>query len=214
MFVSDWMTTKVFTISPESSISDAAKLTKEKKIKHVPVVKGKKIKGLLSDRDMKEYVPSRATSLDVYELHSLLAKTKVKSVMKTSIVTTSPDTPIEEAALIMHDANIGCLPVVDGNKLIGIISDRDIFRVLVDITGIRHRGHRICITVKDKPGSIKDVTNIIRKHGFNLQSILTLTEGVKKGFRKVVIRAKGSGTFNALKAELGATYVGVKIKKG
>ncbi len=214
MFVSDWMTKKVFTVSPDSSISDAAKLTKEKGIKHLPVVKGDKIKGLLSDRDMKEYVPSKATSLDVYELHYHFTKTKVKSVMKTSIVTASPDTPIEEAALIMLDKKIGCLPVTDRNKLVGIISDRDLFRVLVDISGIRHAGHRIYLPIKDRPGAIKDISSLIRKHGFSLQSILTSYEGIKKGHRKLVIRLKGRGNFRTLEAELVASYIGVKIKKG
>jgi len=214
MFVADWMTKKVFTVSPDSSISDAVKLTKEKGIKHLPVVKGDKIKGLLSDRDIKEYVPSRAASFDVFELHSLLAKTKVKSVMKTAIVTTSPDTPIEEAALIMLDKNIGCLPVLDRNRIVGIISDRDLFRVLVDISGIRHAGHRIYLPVKDRPGAIKDISTVIRKHGFSLQSILTSYEGMKKGQRKLVLRLKGRGNFRTLEAELTASYIGVEIKRG
>ncbi len=214
MFVSDWMTKKVFTVSPDDSISDAVKLTREKNIKHLPVVKGEKIKGLLSDRDIKEYVPSKATSLDVYELHYLLAKTKVQEAMKTKIITAAPDTPIEEAAKIMYDADIGCLPVIEHNKLVGIISDRDIFRVLVDITGVRHRGHRIYVIVKDESGSIKDVADIIRKHGFHLQSILTSYEGAKKGFRQVVIRARGSGNFMKLRMELEESYTYIKITKG
>ena len=81
MFVSDWMTKKVITVSPDDSISTAAKLTKEKNIKHLPVLKGERLKGLLSDRDIKQFVPSQATSLDVYELHNLLLTTKVKKVM-------------------------------------------------------------------------------------------------------------------------------------
>jgi len=214
MFVADWMTKKVVTVSPDSSIAEAAKLTKEKGINHLPVVKGHSIKGILSDRDIKEYVPSKAASLDVYELHSFLEKTRVKSVMKTSIITTSPDTPIEEAALIMLEKNIGCLPVLDRNRLVGIISDRDLFRVLVDISGIRHAGHRIYLPVKDRPGAIKDISALIRKHGFSLQSILTSYEGIKKGQRKLVIRLKGPGNFKALEAELTATYIGVMIKKG
>jgi len=87
MFVSEWMTRKVFTVSPEQSISDAAEIAKERGIKHLPVVKGDKLKGILSDRDIKEYVPSKATSLDVYELHYLLAKTKVKEIMKKALDT-------------------------------------------------------------------------------------------------------------------------------
>ncbi|MEW6600761.1 MAG: CBS and ACT domain-containing protein [Nitrospirota bacterium] len=214
MFVSDWMTKKVITVSPDDSISEAARLSKEKEIKHLPVVKGARVVGLLSDRDIKEYVPSKATSLDVYELHYLLAKTRVKEVMKKEIITTSPDTPIEEAAMVMHDKGIGCLPVVEGSNLVGIISDNDIFRVLVDITGVRHRGHRIYVTLEDRPGSIKDAADIIRKHGFSLQSILTSYEGVRKGFRDIVVRTKGSGNFRALKEEMESVYTGVKIRKG
>jgi acetoin utilization protein AcuB len=214
MFVSDWMTRKVITVSPDDSIAEAAKLTKEKGIKHLPVVHGGKLKGILSDRDIKEYVPSKATSLDVYELHYLLAKTKVKEVMKADVYTTTPDAPIEEAAMLMHDKKIGCLPVIEDNKLAGIISDRNIFQALVDITGVRHGGHRITVMIEDRPGSVREVADIVRKHGFSLQSILTSYERVKSGHRIVVIRAKGSGQFARLKAELTGTYTSVRIKKG
>ncbi len=214
MFVSEWMTRKVFNVKPDNSVSDVVKMIREKGIKHVPVVEQGKLRGIVSDRDIKDYCPSRATSLDMYELHYLLAKTKVREVMKTKVFTTSPDIPIEEAAMVLYDKNVGCLPVVEGGKLVGIISDRDIFRALIDITGIRHRGHRIFVTIEDKPGSIKDVADIIRKYGFTLQSILTSYEKVKEGYRNIVIRTKGSGNFKALKTELESTYTGIGILKG
>jgi acetoin utilization protein AcuB len=214
MFVSEWMTRKVFNVKPDNSVSDVVKMIREKGIKHVPVVEQGKLKGIVSDRDIKDYCPSRATSLDMYELHYLLAKTKVSEVMKTKVFTTGPDIPIEEAAMVLYDKNVGCLPVVEGGKLVGIISDRDIFRALIDITGIRHRGHRIFVTIEDKPGSIKDVADIIRKYGFTLQSILTSYEKAKEGYRDIVIRTKGSGNFKALRAELEGTYAGVGILKG
>ncbi len=87
MYVSDWMTKKVFTVEPDDYLSDALPLMKEKSIKHLPVVKSGKLKGLVSDRDIKEYTPSKATSLDIYELHYLLAKTRIKEIMKTKIIT-------------------------------------------------------------------------------------------------------------------------------
>jgi acetoin utilization protein AcuB len=214
MFVFDWMTRKVFTITPDSSVSDAVKLMKEKKIKHIPVVKDERLKGIISDRDIREFSPSKATAIDVYELHYLLATTKVKELMKTGVITTMPDTPVEEAAKLMYDNYIGSLPVIEGNKLVGIISDRDIFRVLVDITGVRHGGHRIALTVEDRPGSVREVADIIRKHGFSLQSILTSYEKADKGFRNVVIRCRGEGKFGPLKAELTGTFKGVKVNKG
>lgn len=214
MFVSEWMTRKVVSVKPDSSISDVVKMIREKGIKHVPVVEEGKLRGIVSDRDIKDYCPSRATSLDMYELHYLLEKTSVREVMKTKVFTTAPDMPVEEAAMVLYDRNIGCLPVIDSGKLVGIISDRDIFRALIDITGIRHRGHRIFVTIEDKPGSIKDVADIIRKHGFSLQSILTSYEKVREGYRNIVIRTTGSGNFKALKTELESTYAGVGILKG
>ena len=93
MHVSDWMTKKVLIVRPDDFVSDAVSLMKENRIKHVPVVKGGRLKGIISDRDIKEYVPSKATSLDVYELHYLLSTTKVKTIMHKSVVTTTPGTP-------------------------------------------------------------------------------------------------------------------------
>ncbi len=208
------MTKKVFTLGPDDYLSDALSLMKEKCIKHIPVVKGGKLKGIFSDRDIKEYSPSKATSLDIYELHYLLAKTKIREIMKTKVISTTSVTPVEEAAMLMLDSNIGCLPVVDEGELVGIISDKDIYRALVDITGVRHGGHRVCVTIEDRPGSIKEVADIVRKHNFRLQGILTSYEGVKEGYRKVVIRTKGKGNFNGLKAEMEGTFKICQIRKG
>jgi acetoin utilization protein AcuB len=192
MFVSDWMVTKVFTVSPDDNISLAIKLLKEKNIKHLPVIKeNREVLGILSDRDIKDYTPSKATSLDVYELHYVLFNTKVKEIMIKKVYTTAPRTPIEEAAMVMFDRNIGCLPVVEKDKLVGIISDRDIFRVLIDITGVRHGGNRFYLIIADKLGATKEVIDIVRTNGFIIDSVLTTYEGVEKGYKKVVVRTKG-----------------------
>jgi len=214
MYVSDWMTSKVFTVEPDDYLSDAVTLMKEKNIKHLPVVKGGKLKGLISDRNIKEYSPSKATSLDIFELHYLLAKTKIREIMITRVMTTTPDSPVEEAAMTMLDKNIGCLPVLDDGCLSGIISDKDIFRALVDITGVRHGGHRVCVTLEDRGGSIKEVADLIRKNNFRLQGILTSYEGVKDGYRRVVIRTKGKGDFSKLKAEMEESFRICEIRKG
>jgi len=211
MFVSQWMTKKVFTIDPNDSVTDVVRIMKEQRIKHIPVVKNGRLKGIISDRDIKEFSPSRATTLDMYELHYLLANTKVLELMKTEVITTSPEIPVEEAAMLMYDQGVGCLPVLEGGILVGIISDRDIFRVLVDITGVRHGGNRITLTVEDRPGSIKDVADIIRKHGFQLQSILTSYEKVMEGRRSVVVRIKGEGDMRGLDAELERDYNAIRI---
>ncbi|MFZ5997514.1 MAG: CBS and ACT domain-containing protein [Nitrospirota bacterium] len=214
MFVSDWMTKKVYTVSPDDSISDAVRMMKERKIKHLPVLKEGKIKGMVSDRDIKEFTPSSATTLDIYELHYILAKAKVKDIMKTKVTTTTPETPVEEAAMVLYDRMIGCLPVVENGRLVGIISDRDIFHALIDITGVRHGGNRVYLSIEDRPGSIKEVADIIRKYGFSMQSILTSYEGVEDGCRNIVIRTKGKGSFIGLRSELEKKYKGVKVRKG
>ena len=214
MFVSDWMTKKVITVGPDDYLSDAITLMKEMNIRHLPVVKGGTLKGIISDRDIKEYTPSKATCLDVYELHYLLAKTKIKELMTAKVIVTAPDTPVEEAAMVLLDRDIDCLPVMDDGSLVGIISDRDIFHALVDITGVRHGGNRICATIEDRPGTVKDVADIIRRHGFRLRGILTSYEGVKDGYRRVVIRTRGRGNFNRLISELQDTYREVQVRKG
>lgn len=214
MFVSDWMTRKVFTVAPNDSISDAIAMLRERKIKHIPVVKDGRLKGIISDRDIKDYCPSSATTLDVYELHYLLARTQVKEVMRSKVRSITSDTPIEEAAKLMCDHSIHCLPVMDNGHLVGIVSDHDLLRGLVDITGVHHGGHRVFMTVLDKPGSVREVADIIRKHGFHLRSILTSYEGVREGHRNIVIRTDGKGQFGAMKAELQGTFKDVRIKKG
>jgi acetoin utilization protein AcuB len=134
--------------------------------------------------------------------------------MHTKVITTSPETPVEEAAMLMLDENIGALPVLDNGNLVGIISDKDIFHALVDITGIRHGGNRICVTVEDRPGSIREVADIIRRYGFHLAGILTSYEGVKDGYRKVVIRTSGKGDFIGLKSAIEGAFKTCQISKG
>ena len=211
MFVADWMTRQVVTVGPDESISHAMHLMKERRIKHLPVVQAGAPVGVLSDRDIRAFTPSKATSLDVYEINYLLAKAVVRDAMGARLTTTTPDTPVEEAALAMLDNDIGCLPVLEDAVLVGIISDRDIFRSLVDITGVRHGGHRVCVTVADSPGTIRDLADIVRGAGFHMQGILSSYEGVAKGSRRVVVRTDTAGDFAALRAALERSYSFVKI---
>lgn len=214
MFVADWMTKTVFTVGPDDSVARAMHLMKERGIKHLPVALAGAVTGVISDRDINAYTPSQATSLDVFEINYLLAKATVKEAMGRKLTTTTPDTPVEEAALLMLDNNIGCLPVLEGGALVGIISDRDIFRALVDISGVRHGGHRISLTVEDRPGTIREVTDLVRSSGFHLQAILSSYEGVAKGCRRLVVRTTKEGDFEALRAALETSCRDVRITTG
>ena len=214
MFVADWMTRQVVTVVPDDSVARAMHLMLERGVKHLPVVRDGAVVGVISDRDIRAYTPSKATALDIYEINYLLAKATVKDARGARLTTTTPDTPIETAALALLENAIGCLPVVEGGVLIGIIADEDIFRALVDITGVRHGGHRVCLTVADRPGSIREVTDLIRSHGFHLHGILTSYEKMPQGSRRVVIRTGTEGDFNALRAELEKAYASVRITSG
>lgn len=189
MFVYKWMSKKVITVDENDSISYASNLLKENNIRRLPVLKEDKLIGIVSDRDIRSASPSKATSLDIWELHYLMSKVKVKEIMTKKIITISPESTIEKAAIIMHDNKIGGLPVVDSKKkLVGIITEHDVFAALINITGARIAAYRINLIIPDEPGSIKDVMDIMRKFKFKCVSILTSYVEMNNGFREVMIR--------------------------
>lgn len=211
MFVADWMTRQVITVGPDDSVQRAMHLMKDHDIKHLPVVRDGKVVGVISDRDIRTYAPSRATSLDIYEVNYLLSQAVVRDAMGARLLVIAPDAPVELAAMTMLAEDVGCLPVVAGDVLVGIISDRDIFRALVDISGARHKGHRICVVIADRAGSVKEVADIVRRHGFHLRGIMTSYENQPDGTRRAVIRTTNEGDFAPLRAELERTYGSVTI---
>lgn len=189
MFVYKWMSKNVITVDENDSISYASNLLKENNIRRLPVLKEDKLIGIVSDRDIRSASPSKATSLDIWELHYLMSKVKVKEIMTKKIITISPESTIEKAAIIMHDNKIGGLPVVDSKKkLVGIITEHDVFAALINITGARIAAYRINLIIPDEPGSIKDVMDIMRKFKFKCVSILTSYVEMNNGFREVMIR--------------------------
>lgn len=164
------------TISPEASFYEARNLIHEKGVRHVPVVdKNNMLVGIVTDRDIREAAPSDATLLSVQELNYLLGKLKVGSFMtpKDKLITINPDTIIEEAVQLMHDNKIGCLPVVEGNKLYGIFTETDALDHLVDIFGLKQKGTRLTLALEDKPGTMLGILEVFKKHNVNIISIVT-----------------------------------------
>ena len=213
MIVRKWMSENPIVIDESASLSDAINLLKQHKIRRLPVLKKGKLIGIISDRDLKEASPSKVTSLDIWELHYLMSKIKVKTIMTKNPVTVTPDTTIERAAILMFDNKIGGLPVVskDGS-LAGILTEQDVFKALINITGARFAANRVSITIPDVPGSIKDVMDIMRKHRFKYNSILTTHEGVKEGFREVLIRFQAEEEdLEKILADLKAKYDSVEL---
>jgi len=186
------MTPKPFTLKPTESISRAIDLMKEKKIRRVPIVSDAgRLVGIVSDRDLKDVSPSRATTLDIWELHYVLDKLKLKEVMTKNPWTVTPEMPIEKAAALMLEKKVEGLPVVDGKgALVGILTEGDIFRALVSLTGVSKKRTRVSLLVPDRAGSIREVADICRGQGGTIFSILGSYSKVPAGKRELVMRVE------------------------
>ncbi len=204
MPVRELMSKKLITVTVDDSVMKASKLMKEHGIQHLPVLKQGALAGIVSDRDLKEASPSKATALDIHELYYLLDQITVGKVMPTRLFTVSPVDTVEKAAAIMLKHNISALPVVNPEGgLEGIITKGDIFRAFVSISGIYQGEWAMGFELADDPGSIKEVTDVIRAHGGRIASILTGYEWAPAGFRHVYIRARDLADAMALQQELG-----------
>jgi acetoin utilization protein AcuB len=203
MPVLDWMSKDLITIDEDTSIMKASKVMKQNNIQHLPVMKKGRLLGMVSDRDLKEATPSKATTLDIHEMYYLLDKIAVKSLMAKALVTIGPGDTIEKAAAVMLKHHISALPVVEAQgSLAGIITKGDIFRAFVSISGIFQGRLTMGVELPDEAGYIKQVTDIIRAHGGRIASIMTRYEGVPEGFKHVYIRAKQIKDEKALQKDL------------
>jgi len=171
MYVSQFMTSQVFTVSPTDNIADTMALMREKKINRLPVVEKGKLVGIVTDGDLREVSPSPATTLSIFELNYLVAKTPIREVAVKKVLTCTPDTKIEDAALLMREHGIGALPVLDQGKLVGIITSTDIFDAFLDIMGFRSPGQRLVIETKDEVGVMVDFASIMKEHDVNISSL-------------------------------------------
>ena len=191
MLVSNWMSKDVITVDVENSMHDAVKLMKEKGIRMLPVLKKGKLVGIVTDRDLKRSAASDATTLDVHELLYLVSKIKVGSIMTKDPITVPQNFTVEETAEVLLKNKISGAPVVDQNgDVVGMITQTDLFRVLIALTGVGKGGIQFAFQLEDRPGSIKEVADVIRLFGGRMVSILTFYEDVPEGYRKVFIRMR------------------------
>lgn len=190
MLVSNWMSKPVITINAAASMQDASALLKENRIRILPVMENQKLVGIVTDRDLKRASASDATSLEIHELLYLLSKIKVKNIMTRNPITVQPDLSIEETAQILLKNRISAVPVVDSNaRVVGIISQTDLFKVLTNLTGVDKKGIQFAFVIEDRPGSIKQITDIVRSYGGHLVSILTSYQNAPSGYRSLYVRA-------------------------
>jgi acetoin utilization protein AcuB len=211
--VEKWMTPRPFTLKPTDSLARAIDLMKEKKIRRVPIVSDAgKLVGIVSDRDLKDVSPSRATTLDIWELHYVLDKLKLGDIMTKKPWTVTPEMPIEKAALLMMEKKVEGLPVLDAKGvLVGILTEGDIFRALVDLTGVAKKKTRISLLIPDKAGSIREAADICRAQGGTIFSILGSYAKVPPGKRELVMRVVCPSP-DALREELAKKFGEVSVE--
>ena len=190
MLVRNWMNKDVITVNINESLIDAVKLLKHNDIGRLPVMKKGKMVGIVTDRDVKRASASDAVSLEIHELLYLLSKVKIEGIMSKNPVTVPPDYTVEETAEVLLEKKISGTPVVDGqNQLVGMITQNDLFRALISLTGERKKGIQFAFKVEDRPGSSKELADIIRNYNGRLASILNSYQNSPEGYRNVYIKA-------------------------
>lgn len=191
MLVGERMTRDPITILPDSAVDDALKLMRGKRIRRLPVVDRKgKLVGIVAEKDLLNASPSPATSLSIWEIHYLLARLTVEEIMTRKVITVQEDTPLEEAARVMSDNKIGGLPVVRGDKVVGIITETDMFEIFLELLGARTRGVRLSMLVPEQPGVLAALTCAIANCGGNVVSLGTF-QGNAPENRRVTMKVSG-----------------------
>ena len=191
MLVSRIMKRNPVFIHPGLSLTEARSLMDSEKISHLPVLNKKsELAGLITKVDLLKAAPSSATTLDMYEISYLLAKLNVEKVMVKDVVTVQENEVIEEAARIMADRKIGCLPVLSGSLLVGMVTDADIFNFFIDAFGTRHKGVRITVNFKEKPGQLGAFASAIADKGGNIVAFVS-AEGDDAAHRRGTLKVTG-----------------------
>jgi len=189
MYVGTVMRTDLTTVPPKTTLMAAQELLEKKKIDHLLIVdRESELLGIVSDRDIKKSWASSATTLSKNELMYLLDQVTVADIMTQKTITIAPGTTIERAALLMNQNRINALPVIENERLVGIITSRDVMSVLLEAIGIEKDSARLTVLVRDRIGVISDVSKLLREQGINIRSLFTWPERSHPGVYYLVIR--------------------------
>ncbi len=195
MYVKYSMTKNPFTMSPDGTIAEALEIMRSNNVRRVPVTKNGKLVGIITERKLLEVSPSPATSLSIFEINYLLSKTKIGDIMTKDVITVTPDTLIEEAAVLMRDNDIGALPVLEDSVLVGIITETDLFDSFLDIMGYRDAGARIEIEApENRPGVLEKLAGIMNRFNANISHMVFHNKSI------IVIRIETRDTDEIVKA--------------
>lgn len=209
MFVKQRMTANPFTVTPETSIPDASEQMAAHNVRHLPVVEGDRVVGVISKGDVAAALPSKATTLAAAEATYLISRLKVAKVMTAPPIVISPNALLEEAAVLMRDRKIEMLPVVADDRLVGVITESDILDSFIDILGFRDHGTRLTIEARDEPGMLSQLTGITARH---LANITHLAVYRGKLDRSIVVVGLNSLNTEGIEADVEASGCRVLAK--
>ena len=199
MAVKDFMTRKVVYISPDTTVAHAADIMREQGLHRLPVIENDQLVGLVTEGTIAEASPSKATSLSIYEMNYLLNKTKIKDIMIRDVVTVSQFASLEDATYLMLKNKIGILPVVDNQQVYGVITDRDVFRAFLEISGYGEEGIRVRFITEDEVGVLEKIVHLIVEENLNISNAVNIPR--KDGKVIIEVQIDGNVDLPALKAK-------------
>lgn len=206
MFVRTYMKPNPTTVTPDTSYPQAISIMRKQKIRRLPVLENNRLVGIVVEEDLLSNQPSPATTLSVHEIYSLLESLRIRQIMSRPVVTVEGDCPMEEAARLMVDRRIGCLPVMDGEKLVGIITETDIFKVFVNLLGGEETGYRLTLHLPNRQGTLAVISGKIADAGGNILAVTTAK--INDDLGEVTIKEIGANP-NALSDVL--SQIGVEV---
>ena len=192
MFVKERMTQNPVTVTEDTPVVEVGEILHKNKFARIPVLHNGKLTGIITQDDLLRVTPSEATTLSVWELNYVLSKLLARDVMTKSPITIGPEATLEEAALLMNERGIGCLPIIDNGKLTGIITESDIFAAFLDLMGLKETGTRLTIDLENRIGVIADITETIKGQGINIISMALFHRSNTSG--ELVLRLNSSET--------------------
>ncbi len=216
MLVEERMSRPVLTITKDVPVQDALAMMRKDHVRRYPVVDGQgNLIGIVTDTDLLNASPSDATTLSVWEINYLLTKITVERVMTKKVVSVAEDSTIEEAASLMANSKVGGLPVLRDNKLVGIITETDLFRIFLEMLGARCAGVRITVEVDDVAGKIHDITGVISQLGGNIHGLGAI-QGSSTGKTDLTLKVSGVDQAVLEKALLPAVdkILNIRMEKG
>lgn len=199
MAVKDFMTRKVVYISPDTTVAHAADIMRAQELHRLPVIENDQLVGLVTEGTIAEASPSKATSLSIYEMNYLLNKTKIKDIMIRDVVTVSQFASLEDATYLMLKNKIGILPVVDNHQVYGVLTDRDVFRAFLEISGYGEEGIRVRFITEDEVGVLEKIVHLIVEENLNISNAVNIPR--KDGKVIIEVQIDGNVDLPALKAK-------------